>query len=145
MKVFLDTNVVLDWIQNRSHAFAEEATLIIESTIALRLESYISAGTVYTLAYLLQKDKFIINPNAIMIKILNILNVMDGNKEQYLKACAGNFKDIEDAFQYYTAKENNQIQYFVTGNIKDFTSMANSTLPVITPKQMVRLLLKNLN
>ena len=48
-------------------------------------------------------------------------------------ALASDFKDFEDAIQYYTALEND-IDIFLTRNKKDFR---NTTLPILTAKEYV--------
>lgn len=48
--------------------------------------------------------------------------------------------DPEDGFQYRTVLDNSAIQYFVTGNIKDFKLVDQSQLPVIAPAKIVGLL-----
>ena len=45
------------------------------------------------------------------------------------------FKDLEDGFQYFTAKENN-IKVIITRNQKDFEV---DDLSVVTPKQFLAL------
>lgn len=44
MKIFLDTNVLLDWILDRQDTFADEATAIIELAEKGNIEAHISAG-----------------------------------------------------------------------------------------------------
>ena len=49
-------------------------------------------------------------------------------------ANASNFKDLEDGFQYFTAKENN-INIIITRNQKDFRV---DDISILTPKQFLR-------
>ena len=44
-----------------------------------------------------------------------------------------NFKDFEDAIQYFTALENN-IDYIVTRNTNDYIK---SIIPIITPTELL--------
>jgi hypothetical protein len=50
--------------------------------------------------------------------------------------------DVEDAIQYFTALENEEIDYFITRNIKDFRP-SDIHLPVLTPSQFLKLLKQN--
>ena len=56
MKIFLDTNAILDWALDRQYAQTQSATLIIESVIKGDGKAYISSGSVYTLTYILEKN-----------------------------------------------------------------------------------------
>jgi predicted nucleic acid-binding protein len=141
MKIFLDTNVVLDWLLDRKDTFSDEATIIIEAAEEGKLSAYISAGAVYTIAYILEKTgKKGLNRRKILQKILNILSVKQTDTEPYLNACEREMKDIEDAFQYEIALNGEKLDYFVTANIRDFSNEDTSRLPVITPLQMLNYL-----
>ena len=48
------------------------------------------------------------------------------------------FKDLEDAFQYFTAKEHH-IPFLITRNIKDF---AVDDLSVLSPQQFLEIIAK---
>ena len=52
-KIFLDTNVILDHALDR--AFAEEAEKIFAKAEEGAIICYISTGSLYTLAYILEK------------------------------------------------------------------------------------------
>ena len=140
MKIFLDTNVVLDWLLDRQDTFANEATTIIEAAETGKLTAYISAGSVYTLAYVLEKSgrKGTKLRNA-MQEVLSILNVMPADNTPYEKACQRPMRDLEDAFQYELAMHGERLDYFVTGNLRDFAAQDTKVLPVVTPAQMVKL------
>ena len=53
------------------------------------------------------------------------------NKETVEKALASEYKDLEDALQYYSAKEA-KADLIVTRNVKDFVK---HDIPVITPSE----------
>ena len=139
MKVFLDTNVLLDWLLDRQDTFADEATMLIEAAETGKVRAYISAGSVYTIAYVLEKvGKKGTKLRTIMQQVLGILNVCAADSTPYQKACARKMKDLEDAFQYETALHQGELSYFVTGNLRDFATQNTDALPVVTPAQMVR-------
>ncbi|MBB1569314.1 MAG: twitching motility protein PilT, partial [Capnocytophaga sp.] len=50
------------------------------------------------------------------------------------KSLYSNFKDIEDGYQYFTAKENG-IPIIVTRNVKDFLV---DDISVVTPEQFLK-------
>jgi len=137
MKVFLDTNVLLDWLLDRQDTFADEATAIVEAAEKGLIEAYISAGSVYTVAYVLEKSgKNGEKLRSAMKGVLSLLKVQETDTRPYLLACQRPMKDLEDAFQYEIALHGPKLDYFVTANLKDFATQNQEKLPVVTPAQM---------
>ena len=64
--------------------------------------------------------------------IYDITEILPFYKEIIFTAHYSNFKDLEDGFQYFTAKENN-INIIITRNQKDFRV---DDISILTPKQM---------
>ncbi|GAB3695402.1 PIN domain-containing protein [Spirosoma flavus] len=145
MTIFLDTNVVLDWLLDRNDTFADEATTLFLAAEEKRITIYISAGSVYTVAYVLHRSgKKGQKLRDALVSFLNLVQVASANKNTFLAASQLlTITDLEDGFQYQTALGNQSIQYFVTGNIKDFRSTDQSQLPVVTPNEMVMILPSN--
>jgi predicted nucleic acid-binding protein len=131
-KVFLDANVVLDHALGR--AFAREAEQILNMSEEGKISCYISSGSLYTLAYVLEKalkDVEIVKEKLLLYLTLVIpVSNYPNNFEQSL--CDKSFDDIEDAFQYYTALQA-CCDYFVTANIKDFKKGEMKKLPILKP------------
>ena len=71
--------------------------------------------------------------------MLNYFIILEANLDIIKKAYQSKFSDIEDAIQYYTAAQDDKINYFITRNIKDF-KYGEDNLPVITPTQFLKLL-----
>ena len=139
MTVFLDTNVVLDWLLDRTDTYADEATSLFTAAEENRLTVYISAGSVYTVAYVLHRaGKRGQKLRDALGSFLNLVQVAVADKNTFVLASQlMTVTDLEDGFQYQTALGNSAIQYFVTGNVKDFCGADKSQLPVITPAEMV--------
>ena len=131
-KVFIDTNVILDHALNR--AFADEAGKIFAMSEEGKIYCYVSTGTLYTLAYVLEKaikDVEIVRENLLLyLSFLTPVSNLPSNFEQALYD--KEFDDIEDAFQYYTAIQA-VCDFFVTVNIKDFQKGEIRNLPVLKP------------
>lgn len=139
--IFLDTNVVLDWLLDRPNCFAEESTNIIAIAENRGINIFISAGSVYTIAYILEKSGKKGNElRNYMVEILQILKVATSDNTPFLNACNNGIKDLEDAFQFEMASLNNSIKYFVTGNTKDFKNVMGNKLKIINPKEMLKFL-----
>ncbi|WP_179830351.1 type II toxin-antitoxin system VapC family toxin [Spirosoma fluviale] len=138
----MDTNVILDWLLDREDTFAEEATTLFLAAEEHRLTIYISAGSVYTVTYVLHRaGKRGQKQREALQAFLHLVQVAGADKGTFLSASQlMTISDLEDGFQYQTALGNSAIQYFVTGNTKDFRLADQSQLPVITPAEMVNLL-----
>ena len=129
MRIFIDTNILID--------------LLVK-----RMPAYVSVAQMFDRA-LLQKDKLVIS-NLSIVNAHYIVKKLAGVTEQALRSALHNicvtceiasftpsitmkslvspFKDFEDATQYYCALENN-CDVILTNNVKDFNL---STLPVMT-------------
>jgi predicted nucleic acid-binding protein len=142
MTVFFDTNVLLDWLLDRQDNYANEATLLIEAAEQNKIKAYMSAGSVYTIAYVLERaGKKGDTLRSIMQSILLTVKVKTTDTDPYITACSLDFKDLEDAFQYAIASQqgnDSQADYFVTGNLRDFYD--TTVVPVVTPRQMLALI-----
>ena len=131
-KVFLDTNVILDHALDR--AFSDEAEKIFAMSEEGKISCYISTGSVYTLAYVLEKatrDVDIVREKLLLyLTLITPVSTLPFNIEQAI--CDKAFDDIEDAFQYYTALQAG-CDFFVTANIKDFKKGEQKKMPVLKP------------
>lgn len=73
-------------------------------------------------------------PESVLNKLRNfkiICEVCEVNEETIAKALNSNFKDFEDAVQYFTALQSN-CSIVITRNGKDFK---NSTIPIMTAEE----------
>jgi predicted nucleic acid-binding protein len=142
MTIFVDTNVVLDWLLDRDDTFADEATSLFIAAEENRLTIYLSGGSVYTVAYVLHRaGKRGQALRDALTGFLRLVHVASADKNTFVSASQlMTVTDLEDGFQYQNALENRAIQYFVTGNIKDFRLADQSQLPVVTPSDMVAIL-----
>ena len=55
MTIFMDTNVILDWLLDREDMYTDEATSLFLAAEENRVTIYISAGSVCTVAYVLHR------------------------------------------------------------------------------------------
>lgn len=142
MIIFMDTNVILDWLLDREDTYAEEATSLFLATEKNRLTIYISSGSVYTVAYVLHRaGKRGQKQRDALLSFLDLVQVARTDKNTFVSAThLMTITDLEDGFQYQTALGIPTIQYFVTGNTKDFRQADQSQLPVVSPADMVAIL-----
>lgn len=99
-KVFLDTNIVLDFVFERNHFF-EDAVALFELRQNDELKIYISALTLATLAYAAQKAKK--DPRPVIKTLLEWVKLIPFNKDIYSKTLSSAFRDFEDGLQFFSA------------------------------------------
>ena len=129
-KVFLDTNVVIDFLGERKNFFSDAAKIICQADkkeITILCSSLTYSNAAYILQHGFSLDE-IKNKLTLFSQLCETTSV---NKETVEKALASEYKDLEDALQYYSAKEA-KADVIVTRNVKDFVK---HDIPVITPKE----------
>ena len=134
-KVFVDTNIILDWLGRREPYFKFAEALFKkgendEIEILVSTMSYIS--TEYILRKQIGKEK----TKLALTGIKTISNVCQSGQKEIDLALVSSMKDFEDAFQYYTAL-NNSASIIITRNPKDF---AKAALPVMNAEEFLKLL-----
>lgn len=129
-RIFLDTNVILDLLGERVPFFdsiAKVATLADQKKLTI----IVSPLSFTTINYVLNKyesSESVLNK---LRKFKIICEVCEVNAETIDKALNSNFKDFEDAVQYFTAIQSN-CSIIITRNGKDFK---NSTIPIMTAEE----------
>lgn len=138
MKVFLDTNVILDHALDRRQCYADEATQILEWCALGFVEGFISSASVYMLTYVLERAGC--RDAALRQKLqayLSWVTPLPTGMPVFRSAFDSGISDLEDAYQYYTAVDA-KMNYFVTGNLKDFkTDKPIPRVGVLNPADFV--------
>ena len=141
MKVFVDTNVILEFVMKRER----EATAIalVRNLQAQGAGLYMSAGGFYSMLYVveryLKREGFekVRRLEILRLTMENLLanfNVALHKKADLLSAMADeSFVDLEDSCQYHAAVAEG-CAYLVTFNIDDFQT-ADGAVKVITPEE----------
>lgn len=145
MKVYLDTNVVMEFFTQRTqYATVRKIMRAAELGLLTACISTISLSTIVYLLGLRLKEKGIHEPEkrntirALLIDLEEYVNIVDLTHEQTNKALKDkSFKDIEDSLQYYCADENDS-DCIVTINIKDFP-VKKDGINVYTPAEFVNM------
>ena len=133
-KVFVDTNVILEHILRREKwAEANELFKLAEDGV---IQCFLSSSSYYTLAYVLRKYLSDKQKRIILGKYLSLTSVLTTDANHLTQGLISSFKDIEDAFQYYTAL--GKVDYFLTFNKKDFARYSLAQLEVYTPGEFLK-------
>ena len=123
MKLFLDTNVLIDFILERP-LFYQPAAMIVSYAAERKIEVSVSALSVVTANFIcVERCKM---PLEVYRRKMDFLR-------KVIEICSvdSSWKDFEDGVQYFSATRA-QVDYLVTRNIKDFEE---SDLRVITVEE----------
>ncbi len=129
MKVFIDTNIFLDYIQQRPEGWME-AEILFFLAIHKEIELLVSDLTIANMRYITRKT----------IPLKRFYSVMKGLRPYYVIVPVGEnciddayrieTRDFEDALQYFSAEQAGA-DCIVTRNIKDFDF--SSTVETLEP------------
>jgi predicted nucleic acid-binding protein len=132
-KIFLDTNIILDLLACRIPFYTEAAELFSladKKKLTLSISSLSLADTYYILSR--QNPEMEVRKILRKFKVLVTVLALD-NKITDL-ALNSEFRDFEDAIQYYTAIENEQ-ELIITRNQSDFK---DSKIPIMTAGEFIK-------
>lgn len=131
IKVFLDTNIVMDMLAKREPFYLNAANIFALS-VSKKAQLFVSPMTFATVSYLLGKqDKHLVNP--LLSKLREISGVTRADQNIVDESLHSDFSDFEDALQYYSSLTE-MVDCIVTRNTKDFS---NSQIPVLSPEQFL--------
>ena len=131
MRVLIDTNIILDFLQERK-PFVEDAVNLFEKIDAGEIEGFISATTITNIYYIIRKAAGIeVAENAIS-QILNDLQICKVDRTILEQAVALKFRDFEDAVQYACAMAYG-VDAIATRDIADFVT---GDIPVKLPRDL---------
>jgi len=133
-KLFIDTNIVIDLLAKRE-PFYDEAAMLFTLADKQKIRLSVSALTFANTNYILLQSKKPEEAKLILRKLKLIVQVLSlDEKIVGLSLNDNDFKDYEDALQYFTALENG-VDAIITRNLKDFQK---AKLPVMTASQFLK-------
>ena len=139
--IFLDTNVVMDYILGRNES--DDVRNVFRCIASKKCTAYISVGSFYTITYLvevalkskgLDKQERVRLARKILVDLLNSVELsfqsstflLDGVNDE-------RFMDLEDSYQYQAAVSAN-CSYIITRNVKDFKGVDDQDVRIVLPK-----------
>jgi predicted nucleic acid-binding protein len=117
-KIFIDTDIALDLLAERLPYYTYAAQLFTLADKG-KLLIYVSSLSFSNLNYLLSKQYSQKDARRILNKFKVLVNVLSIDDKIIDLSLNADFKDFEDAIQYYTSIENN-INTLITRNLKDY-------------------------
>ena len=131
MKIYIDTNVIIDLLGKRE-PFYIESLKIFSLANTKEIELITSSLNVVNTHYILNEVMKIKDARLIIGKFKVLTQSFELNDKIIDLALNDlKFEDFEDGIQYYTALES-QCDIIITRNMKDFK---NSSIPVLSPKE----------
>ena len=133
-RLLVDTNIVIDLLAKRER-FLTEAQELFTLSDKKEVKLYVSSLTFANTHYILSQSLKIDDSRKILRKFKVLVEVLPMDDKIIDLSLDSDFKDFEDAIQYYTALENN-LEIILTRNLKDFKL---SRIPVLTAKDYLQL------
>lgn len=131
---FLDTNIVIDFLTDRK-PFSSLVGKLFDYSEKGEVKLYLSAvsySNIYSVVRKVSSHKETIK---ILSRLEEMTEIIDTTSSTIKNAIDSEFKDFEDALQYYSAKLNTNINGIVTRNGGDFK---HSTISILTPEEAIR-------
>lgn len=134
--IFLDTNVLIDFLADRK-PFSVEAAKLFNYSFKKKVTIYVAAVSYNNIYYILRQSCTHSETIKILAELQDWTEAIDVSKDVIRKALKSEFKDFEDAIQYNCAKTLNKIDCIVTRDTKDFKT---SSIPTMTPKEALTMI-----
>lgn len=135
LKVFIDTNVIIDAITLRDYDYQPSKALLY-NIVEGKINGYICSKQITDIYYIFKKyfqNEYDIRSN--IKKIISLFEILPLIKGDILSCLNTEMKDFEDAILCEVAKEN-MIPVFITNNIAHFS---NAKMLALTPKQFLEM------
>lgn len=133
--VFLDTNVLVDYLAQRSGYF-DDALLIVSLAIDRKINLFVAAMSFATASYLMEKH-YNNDSAAVKTAIANFIKycyVTVVDRKTIEDSASSDFDDFEDGMQY-SAALSCDADFIVTRNAKDFET---SIIEVVSPTEFLK-------
>ncbi len=135
-KLFLDANVIIDFILKRPEGY-QPAKAIFEDIVNGQFQAYTSPVAIHIVTHIAGKILGVPAARKLILSLLNEVQVLDTSHDVMIQALGGNWHDVEDAFQYYTALRH-RMDIFISRD-EGLHKKALPPLPVLSPDRFVKL------
>jgi predicted nucleic acid-binding protein len=129
-KVFVDTDVIIDFLIDRK-PFSGQAAIILSLSEYKNIQVFVSALTFANCYYILKKYSSHSKVISKLSQLAELVEIVDVTKKAILDSLKSDFKDFEDSIQNETARKETQIKILITRNIKDYQK---SDLSILSPE-----------
>ena len=134
LKVFIDTNIFLDYIERRPVGI-KEAIVIFKLAACNDIHLLVSDLTIANIKYITRKTISLSEFYRVMRLSRELFTVAPIGEKAIDRAIAIEPKDFEDALQYFSAKQAGA-DCIITRNIVDFNFVTN--IEILEPEDFLR-------
>ena len=134
-KVFVDTNVILDFLMKRP-GFFDDARTVMALGYNKRCDLYMSSLSFSNIAYIARKEivgEVLYDCFSALRELMQVSAISQADVDSAIMLRVG---DFEDALQYYSAKSIDA-DFIVTRNVKDFLF---ADIDVLLPSDLIKAL-----
>ncbi|TGM60617.1 PIN domain-containing protein [Leptospira meyeri] len=130
--VYLDSDVIIDYLYAREPFFQESVELIslIENK---KINGYISSLIIWNIFYILAKYTNEKSARELIKDFKTIIEIIPIDEKIIDLGLNSSIKDFEDSIQYFAAKSK-KIKYIITRNKKDYP---NGEIKPLSPKEFL--------
>jgi len=135
-RVFLDTDVLIDFLSDRQ-PYSQDAAALLSWVIQHKWEILVSAISFDNIYYVMRRNG-VGQASAIkaLQKIHDITTCVAVDAAIISAALESDFKYFEDGIQFFAAMQAGDVNFFITRNLKDYKKAA---VQVATPQQFMTL------
>jgi len=133
LKLFLDTNILIDLLADRK-PYSNAAYLIFKEAKLNKWDIYTSTNSIITSFYILQREINTRHANRAIETILKRVEIQDVTKKEIALALKSKTEDLEDACQIECATKIGKINYIITRDKKGFKY---SDIAVLHPDELI--------
>jgi len=119
-KLFIDTDIILDILAKRE-LFYNPAVQLFALIEEKKVDAFTTPVVFSNLFYILSKFKSRNFAHSSLRKLRLLLTIIQVDEKVIDLALNSEFKNFEDAIQFYAAKFHN-LDFIITRNVKDFVS-----------------------
>ncbi len=131
--IFVDTDIILDLLSQREPFYEYSAYLFSEAD-SDKIKIHVSFLSFSNINYILSRQFSTVHARKKMLMFKTLVNVLPVTDKTVELALSSDFKDFEDALQYFTAIENN-VKTLLTRNLKDYKT---AEITVMTAEQYLK-------
>jgi predicted nucleic acid-binding protein len=132
-KVYVDTDIILDLLSYREPFYIHSANLF-SAADKNEIKLFVSSLSFANLNYILSRQFSAEQAMKKLFKFKTLVTVLAVTDKIVELALSSDFKDFEDALQYFSATENS-IKIFLTRNLKDYK---NAEISILTAEQFLK-------
>jgi predicted nucleic acid-binding protein len=132
-KVYVDTDIILDLLSYREPFYIHSANLF-SAADKNEIKLFVSSLSFANLNYILSRQFWAEQAMKKLFKFKTLVTVLAVTDKIVELALSSDFKDFEDALQYFSATENS-IKIFLTRNLKDYK---NAEISILTAEQFLK-------